>query len=265
MDSLDSADSPDLRPPPATGIPSAAQQLAARRAQLETEFEAHAAEFRGLLIELARTVLVAKAATRTTTSRSPEPVSVTVPDDDSAVAGTAALVKRTKKERRALVRRVAAMVAMPAIVAASLLFVRLGYVTSGSMRPHLPVGGLVVSIAVPSDNITRGDIITFTPPGGTNRVTHRVYEVRYRRGHPVWFITKGDANPVPDSWQVQAHGRAWKEVLVVPGLGRTLAYLGRPVPKFVLELTPLYLVAALVLLRVWRNQSGGRLADEPAV
>jgi len=74
-------------------------------------------------------------------------------------------------------------------------------VLSGSMRPTLPVGSIVVVTPQPLDDIRVGDIITFQEPGDRLVLeTHRV--VRILRDGPVpVVVTKGDDNARPDPWR----------------------------------------------------------------
>ena len=66
-------------------------------------------------------------------------------------------------------------------------------VLSGSMRPGMPVGSLVLASAVPTASLVPGDVLTFHPPNrGDVLVTHRVVQVI---SHPTDVIA-GD-NPGP--------------------------------------------------------------------
>lgn len=67
------------------------------------------------------------------------------------------------------------------------------YIMTGSMEPTIPTGSLVIDKAGNTQNIEKGDIITFKD--GQNITTHRVYEV-LDNGNS--FRTKGDANNAVD-------------------------------------------------------------------
>ena len=62
-------------------------------------------------------------------------------------------------------------------------------IMSGSMEPVIHTGSLVY--AEPSPTYCRGDIITYY--SGKTAFTHRIVDIQNG-----CFITKGDANPVPD-------------------------------------------------------------------
>ena len=94
-------------------------------------------------------------------------------------------------------------------------------VLTGSMRPHLPPGTLVVTKPTPVEEIEVGDVITFQIESGRSAVvTHRVIErsIDSASGE-VRFTTQGDANNTPDPEPVrpaQIRGTVW---YAVPYLG----------------------------------------------
>ena len=87
--------------------------------------------------------------------------------------------------------------------------------TTGSMSPMLRPGDVVLLEQSDDEPVVQGSVITFRRPGADQPVTHRVFEV-LEDGR---FVTKGDANPTPDTdrvdrSQVQGVGR-----LVIPSVG----------------------------------------------
>lgn len=119
----------------------------------------------------------------------------------------------------------AVMLVVGAAIAVAVLVPRLGGATpytilTGSMRPHLPPGTLVVARPVAASDISIGTVLTYQlTSGDPTVVTHRVVAVaKDPQGAPL-FQTQGDANPVPDpAWvrPVQVRGELW---YAVPGLG----------------------------------------------
>ncbi|MGO1226106.1 MAG: signal peptidase I [Brachybacterium sp.] len=94
-------------------------------------------------------------------------------------------------------------------------------VLTGSMRPHLPPGTLVVIKPTPIEEIEVGDVITFQLESGRSAVvTHRVIERSIDSADgEVCFTTQGDANNTPDPEPVrpaQVRGTVWN---AVPYLG----------------------------------------------
>lgn len=110
----------------------------------------------------------------------------------------------------------AVTIVLPAVVGGMPLSV-----LTGSMRPHLPPGTLVVVKPTPVEEIGVGDVITFQIESGQPAVaTHRVVarSVDSATGE-VRFTTQGDANNTPDPEQVrpaQIRGKVW---YAIPYLG----------------------------------------------
>lgn len=78
-------------------------------------------------------------------------------------------------------------------------------VLTGSMRPHLPPGTLVVATPTPAEEIAVGEVITYQIESGRPAlVTHRVIAraTDSASGQPR-FLTQGDANDAPDDGLVQ--------------------------------------------------------------
>ncbi|WP_248581360.1 signal peptidase I [Nocardioides sp. InS609-2] len=109
------------------------------------------------------------------------------------------------------------ILAVSAAAAAAVLVPRLAGATpysvlSGSMRPGLSPGTLVVVRPVEPEDIGIGTVITYQPESGRRFVTHRVVAQGVGPdGDPV-FRTQGDANGSPDKeWvrSVQVSGELW--------------------------------------------------------
>lgn len=90
-------------------------------------------------------------------------------------------------------------------------------VISGSMRPTLDVGDVVIIAKVSADTIKTGDIIQFREAEGITTV-HRVVEIQEIEGKKV-FITQGDANSEPDAKPVIPENVVGKAVLDIPKIG----------------------------------------------
>jgi signal peptidase I len=89
-------------------------------------------------------------------------------------------------------------------------------VATGSMRPAMPPGTLVVVRPVLASEIDVGDVVTFQERAGVpDLVTHRVVGVGFDgNGEPV-FQTRGDANTANDATPVHGYqlvGRRWYAV-----------------------------------------------------
>ena len=89
-------------------------------------------------------------------------------------------------------------------------------VLTGSMRPTMPPGTLVVVKPVKPEQIRVGDVITFQIKSGDPAVaTHRVVGVGVTMGGDYLLKTKGDANNAADPTTVrpeQIRGKRWYSV-----------------------------------------------------
>jgi signal peptidase len=129
-------------------------------------------------------------------------------------------------------------------------------VLGGSMAPTIPRGSEVVLRPVRADRLRIGDVITFRKPGGTGTlVTHRIVRIERSDGRRV-FVTKGDANGLPDAWRVPAVGTGWRVAFSVPLLGYLPGALTLPLLRLALFALISLLVASSVLRRIWRAQPG---------
>jgi signal peptidase len=159
----------------------------------------------------------------------------------------------------------AVMLGVGSALLASLVVPRVGGATpyvveTGSMRPDLPPGTLVVVRPVDQGVIAIGDVITYQIESGKDRVvTHRVIATGVdATGEPRWR-TQGDANDVADEgWvlPVQVQGRLW---YAVPYLGHATSIVTGQQREVITVLVGVLLVGyALVMFRGARRDRRGR-------
>ncbi|MDT7581427.1 MAG: signal peptidase [Pseudonocardiales bacterium] len=119
----------------------------------------------------------------------------------------------------------AVLLAAAFVLAVAVLLPRIGGATpytvlTDSMRPAYPPGTMLVVRPVAADDIALGTVITFQVASGQPTVaTHRVVTIARRPDGELRFLTKGDANAVPDQQWVrpeQVRGALW---YAVPRLG----------------------------------------------
>jgi signal peptidase I len=80
-------------------------------------------------------------------------------------------------------------------------------VLSGSMRPGLSVGGVVVSERVTVDSLHVRDVIIFRDPfKSSEQIVHRIVKITKGPGGKLLFNTQGDANNVRDPWTLSIEG-----------------------------------------------------------
>jgi signal peptidase len=136
-------------------------------------------------------------------------------------------------------------------------------VLSGSMRPTLPIGGLLVITPESAGSVRPGQVITFDRPLPDHEVvTHRVIAVEYEHGHPV-VRTQGDFNDSADPWRAELTSpTVWRTRAVIPGAGTALAAVRAPWLKRITMLVVPFLLAATWLVQIWRPSTPAE--PEPA-
>ena len=127
-------------------------------------------------------------------------------------------------------------------------------VVSGSMRPTLEVGDIVVVKAVDPSEIRVGDVIVFHDPiDGEKLIVHRVVDVVHSGGK-YYFDTKGDANFLKDSQRwgklVSQDLVEGKVVFVIPKVGLLRIWLDPFVSSGFSYV--IVIVLLLLLFLIWR-------------
>lgn len=122
-------------------------------------------------------------------------------------------------------------IAVLIVGAAVLVYVfhpRFDTVLTGSMRPGIQPGDVVMVRAVPTDELKVGDVIAYLPPAHTTPVLHRIVSI-----DSSGLVTKGDANNVADPWGKVGTDSATtlRLVWVIPKVGliahnRSTVYFG---------------------------------------
>lgn len=99
-------------------------------------------------------------------------------------------------------------------------------VMSGSMRPTLDVGELVV--VKPVANYKVGDIITFKDPSVVSDkkavITHRIHEI-IQSSDSISYKTKGDANNAPDADLIKKDDVIGKFIFGIRYVGYLIVYV----------------------------------------
>lgn len=127
-------------------------------------------------------------------------------------------------------------------------------VLTGSMRPNMPEGSVVLSTPVDVGQLAVGDVITYRIPVEDRRVvTHRVIEVL----EPGVVRTQGDANKDPDTWIAKLQGqKVWQARASAAKVGYALERLRKPQTSKLLVLAVPFLLAFLWLRDIWTREEG---------
>ncbi|MBZ5738492.1 signal peptidase I [Nocardioides mangrovi] len=128
-------------------------------------------------------------------------------------------------------------------------------VRTGSMRPDMPPGTLVVVRPVDPDDLRIGAVVTFQPrQDDPTVVTHRIIGQGVDvDGRPV-FRTQGDANDAPDPWSIrggQVLGERWYSVPYLGYVTMLLSSQQRQVAVFVVAGGLLLYSAIMLLGALW--------------
>ncbi|MDW8044913.1 MAG: signal peptidase I [Nitrososphaerota archaeon] len=135
-------------------------------------------------------------------------------------------------------------------------------VSSSSMVPRLEVGDIIIVQDGGSfDWVNVGDIIVFYRPQSHDRaIVHRVIKIIQVNGER-GFITKGDANPYPDSWIVRRGDYLGRVIFTIPKLG-FIALLLKPPLNYVLIIVMLTIIFIIKILPEKKKDSkGNSVAD----
>jgi signal peptidase len=125
----------------------------------------------------------------------------------------------------------------------------LGYrgevILSGSMRPHLQPGDLVVVQKIAPAQMRVGDVVSFKAPNrGGITITHRVRSLRTAHDGRIFVVTRGDANNNPERWSIARSGSVGRVVATVPKAG----YVTRWIAGRTVRLLLLVAVGAAMLI-----------------
>ncbi|HVX18450.1 MAG TPA: signal peptidase I [Acidimicrobiales bacterium] len=166
-----------------------------------------------------------------------------------------------------MVRKIGAFAEWAAvIVAAALLFFlaigprlfdyRTMVMLTGSMRPGIPPGSVVVGTTKPTSSLRAGDVFTYHIPVADHRViSHRVVWVRPLPGsHGTAYEvqTKGDANNGNDPWTAVVRTRhVWTVRATIPHLGDAIVWLRRPPVQLALRWILPGLLVGSILWSIW--------------
>jgi signal peptidase len=129
-------------------------------------------------------------------------------------------------------------------------------VYGGSMGDTVPVGSIAVTKVIQPEDVAVGDIIVFYPPAtAADRLPlmHRVISIR-EEGDQQIFRTKGDANAVPDPWEMTLVGHGSRVVYAVPYAGYLATFAKTPLGWTLLLLLPASYLGLTTLRAIWAKE-----------
>jgi signal peptidase I len=139
-------------------------------------------------------------------------------------------------------------------------------VLSGSMRPGLPVGGVVITKRVPISSLHVRDVVVFHRPDRPQElVVHRIVSLTLGADGMV-VQTQGDANNAPDPWKVTLRGgTAYRAAYSLPLVGYAAVWIHNPTGRRTLLVLGILLLLGVALTSlVNRQRHATRIAAENA-
>jgi signal peptidase len=120
--------------------------------------------------------------------------------------------------------------AISLLAAAVLTLVLVGFrpliITSGSMRPTLHIGDVVITTWTPARDLHVGDIVSFDDPSGArDLITHRLRSMTTEAGE-LQIETRGDANTVSEVWVVPRDTLLRRTIWEIPEVGGVVSGFG---------------------------------------
>jgi signal peptidase len=122
---------------------------------------------------------------------------------------------------------------------------------SNSMRPAINAGDVLISHGAPAQSIRPGDIVSFSDRALQGRlVTHRVLAI-HAEDQRLYFLTRGDANAVPERWSVARTGSVARVDLRIPEVGWAFAWLNSGLARTATLSLLAFVLGAALLRRIW--------------
>lgn len=138
-------------------------------------------------------------------------------------------------------------------------------VLSGSMRPGLPVGGIVITKRVPITSLHVRDVVVLHRPDRPQElVVHRIVSLTPGASGPT-VRTQGDANDVADPWQATLRGStAYRAVYSLPLVGYVAVWVHSPAGRESLLAVGFLLVMGAAASSVFTRRREAKDHLEPA-
>ncbi len=125
-------------------------------------------------------------------------------------------------------------------------------VLTGSMRPTIQPGDMVVDEPIPASEIRVGDIVTFQDPHADRTITHRIRKIEISEGQ-ARATTRGDANDTVEKWQIPVDGKVGRVAYTVPKIGYPVTWSHTRNGRLAMVSLPALLLTISALLRIWRS------------
>lgn len=133
-------------------------------------------------------------------------------------------------------------------------------VLTGSMRPGIQPGDVVMDRPIRISEAHVGEVVTFSDPTRQGKlVTHRIRSIT--RGPVDTAVeTRGDANNTSERWTIKTQDQVGKVVYVIPKVGRVAKAIRTPAGILALIVLPVLGVGFITIRKIWNEDDG---EDDP--
>lgn len=107
-------------------------------------------------------------------------------------------------------------------------------ITTDSMKPSINSGDVIVITKVKEEKLRVGDVVTFKTDD--DYISHRIIEIRENLNKKE-YITKGDNNNIPDSYNIEYEDIQGSKVLKIPFLGSLILLFKQKIYIFIFGTT----------------------------
>lgn len=126
-------------------------------------------------------------------------------------------------------------------------------VLTGSMRPGIQPGDVVMDRPIKVTQAHIGEVVTFSDPTRHGElVTHRIRSIT-RLGDLTNVETRGDANSTSEHWTIATKDRVGLVVYRLPKIGRVAVLVRSRTGILVVIVIPVLLLAAGALIKIWKD------------
>lgn len=163
--------------------------------------------------------------------------------------------RKTETKIRILISSVAICVlvfALLVIYIPKFLGYKTFYIENGSMGSEIPEGSAVLEKKPEFEEISEGDVLTFTNDKGTEYFTHRVISIDTANK---MFQTKGDANSEPDPSETNYYFVVGRVDFAVPFVGYIMQFLDSVVGKIIVACIYIAWIAVEIEIFVMKRKA----------
>ena len=131
-------------------------------------------------------------------------------------------------------------------------------VLTDSMYPEFQAGDLIFCHTKSASDVRPGDVIAFFDPAGNGKsiVTHRVESITTDENGSLAWVTKGDANNVPDKELLSENHIIGRVAVVIPMVGKAVLFLKNPAGMMLIMMLAIWLIWGADVVRMVKGPGG---------